>query len=169
MIYVWILGLTSTNLFVLGSLTGLIISPLYPLSFGWFNQKLNVIPSLLAMLCCGSAFGSLIVQKVAGRLLLYKYLSCIFFVDRNLTKKILLYVLGFVMDRDPNHFPTLLTVIIILPIILHIISNVITFFHERKLRNRQHPIKNDIPLSREHFGEEEQQLTNYLKDDNEKQ
>lgn len=73
MIYVWILGLTATNLFVLGSLTGLIISPMYPLSVGWFNQKLNVVPPLLAALFCGSALGSLILQKVAGRLFSYRY------------------------------------------------------------------------------------------------
>ncbi len=68
MIYVWIIGLTATSLFVLGSLTGLIIAPLFPLSFAWITQKLNVIPALLAALLCGCGLGSLILQKIGGRL-----------------------------------------------------------------------------------------------------
>ncbi len=67
-VYVWILGLTSTNLFVLGSLTGFIISPLYPASFAWINEKLNTIPLLLAALFCGVDLGSLVLQKIGGEL-----------------------------------------------------------------------------------------------------
>jgi hypothetical protein len=81
----------------------------------------------------------------------------------------LLYVLGMVMDFDPNHFPTLFTVCVILPIILYIISNIITFFHERKLKTKQNPIINDVPLTSDNLGEEEQQLVDYLKNDNRKQ
>ncbi len=66
-IYVWILGLTTTNLFVLGSLTGFIIGPLYALSFAWINQKLNVIPPLIAAILCGGSLGSLVLQKIAGK------------------------------------------------------------------------------------------------------
>ncbi len=68
MVYVWILGLTVTNLFVLGSLTGFIISPLYPGSFAWINQKLNTIPLLLAALYCGIDLGSLVLQKIGGKI-----------------------------------------------------------------------------------------------------
>lgn len=60
------------------------------------------------------------------------------------------------MDFDPNHFPTLFTVCVILPIILYIISNIITFFHERKLKTRRNPIINDVPLTSDNLGEEEQ-------------
>jgi len=67
-IYVWILGLTTINLFVLGSLTGLIIGPLYALSFAWINEKLNTIPILLAALFCGGGLGSLVLQKIGGKL-----------------------------------------------------------------------------------------------------
>jgi hypothetical protein len=67
-IYVWILGLTITSLFVLGCLTGLIIAPLFPLSFAWFNQKLNVTPTLLAALLCGCDLGPSILQKIGGKL-----------------------------------------------------------------------------------------------------
>jgi hypothetical protein len=68
LIFVWIIGLTSTSLFVLGSLTGLVISPLFALSFGLFNQRLNVIPMLLALLLCGTALGIITFQKIAGNL-----------------------------------------------------------------------------------------------------
>ena len=67
MIYVWVVGLSATSLFILGSLTGVIISPIYPLSLGWFNQKLNVVPPLLGLLLGGSALGSLVLQKIAGK------------------------------------------------------------------------------------------------------
>jgi len=67
-IYVWVLGLTSINLFVLGSLNGFILGQLFPLSFSWINQKLNVIPILLATLFCGGGFGSLVLQKIGGKL-----------------------------------------------------------------------------------------------------
>ncbi|CAF5168744.1 unnamed protein product, partial [Rotaria sp. Silwood1] len=63
-IYVWVLGLTETSLFCLGSLTGLIISPLFPLSLAWINQKLNVTSPLIAALLCGSCLGSMILQKI---------------------------------------------------------------------------------------------------------
>src|SRR5438105_4723015 len=53
LIFVWIIGLTGTSLFILGSITGLVIAPLFSLSFGLFNQRLNVIPMLIALLLCG--------------------------------------------------------------------------------------------------------------------
>ena len=71
------------------------------------------------------------------------------------------------MDRDPNHFPTLLTICVIIPIILYIISTIITFFHDRNLKNRQHPINNNVPLTPHNISDEEQQLANYLRNDKE--
>ena len=56
LIFVWFIGLTSTSLFVLGALTGLVFAPIIPLSF--------------ALLLCGSAFGIIVSQKVAGKELL---------------------------------------------------------------------------------------------------
>jgi hypothetical protein len=67
LIFVWVIGLTSTSLFILGSATGLVFSPIFPLSFGLFNQRLNVTPLLLALLFCGSALGAIIFQKIAGK------------------------------------------------------------------------------------------------------
>ncbi|CAF0918842.1 unnamed protein product [Adineta steineri] len=64
-IYVWVFGLTITGLFILGGLTGLIIAPLFPLSFAWFTQNLNVITPLLAALLCACGLGSLVLQKIA--------------------------------------------------------------------------------------------------------
>jgi hypothetical protein len=72
------------------------------------------------------------------------------------------------MDDDPNYFPTLLAVSVIFPIILYIFANVITFFHERKLKHRQHSLANYISLKPHNFFEEESQLASYLQDDKEK-
>jgi len=174
MIYVWILGLTSESLFILGSLTGLIISPIFPLSFGWISQKLNVVPTLLGLLLCGATFGSLVLQKIAGKLLFLCTLSSVRFLRINCLvrnssdNRLKFYVLGFVMDDDPNYFPTLLAVCVVLPIMLYIVANVITFFHERKLKHRQNSLANYISLKPHNFCEEESQLANYLQDDTEK-
>jgi hypothetical protein len=72
LIFVWAIGLTSTSLFVLGAATGLVFAPLFPLSFGLFNQKLNVVPMLLALLLCGTALGGITFQKIAGKIYLNK-------------------------------------------------------------------------------------------------
>ncbi|CAF0728307.1 unnamed protein product [Adineta steineri] len=132
--YVWILGLTTTSLFVLGSFTGLIIGPLLPLSFAWVNQKLNVIPSLLAALLFGSGVGSLTLQKIGG----------------------------FIMDYDPNHFPTIIITCIILTIMLYMVSNIIIFVHQRNLKNLKHPVNNDASLTIDKVDEEEKQQTTDL-------
>lgn len=66
-VFVWAFGLTTTSLFVLGALTGLVFAPIFPLSFGFYNQKLNVIPLLIAVLLCGSALGAILFQKIAGK------------------------------------------------------------------------------------------------------
>jgi len=68
-IFVWAIGLTGTSLFILGAATGLVFAPIFPLSFGLFNQRLNVVPMLIALLLCGSAIGAIIFQKIAGNLL----------------------------------------------------------------------------------------------------
>ncbi|CAF1144679.1 unnamed protein product [Adineta steineri] len=131
LIYVWVIGLTSTSLFILGAVTGLIFAPIFPLSFGYFNQRLNVIPMLLGLLLCGTALGAMTLNKIAG----------------------------LVMDRDPNHFPTLLAVCILMAIILYIVSYLVHFVHQRKnLLNVQSTANNDTTRSSEDFREEEQQI-----------
>jgi ABC-type uncharacterized transport system permease subunit len=65
-VYVWFIGLTSTNLFVLGAFTGLVFSPTFPLSFGFINQRLNVNPFLLGFLLCGGSLGAMAFQKLGG-------------------------------------------------------------------------------------------------------
>jgi hypothetical protein len=67
LIYVWVIGLTGTSLFILGAITGLIFSPIFPLSFGFFNQRLNVIPMLLGLLLGGTALGAITLNKIAGK------------------------------------------------------------------------------------------------------
>ncbi len=53
------------------------------------------------------------------------------------------------MDHNPNHFPTLLAVCILMAIILYITSNLIYFFHQRKLLSHaQSSVTNDrVPSS----------------------
>ena len=66
LIFVWGVGLTGTSLFILGAGTGLVFAPIFPLSFALFNQRLNVIPMLIALLLCGAALGAITFQKIAG-------------------------------------------------------------------------------------------------------
>ena len=67
LIFVWMIGLTFVSLSLLGAVTGFILSPIFPLSFGFFNQQLKVIPMLLALLLSGTAFGAMSLNKIAGR------------------------------------------------------------------------------------------------------
>lgn len=69
LIFVWVIGLTLASLLVLGAITGLIFSPMHPLSFGFFNQRLNVIPMLLALVLAGGASGAMTSNKIAGLVL----------------------------------------------------------------------------------------------------
>ncbi|CAF4000005.1 unnamed protein product, partial [Rotaria sp. Silwood1] len=137
LIFVWAIGLTGTSLFILGAATGLVLAPLFPLSFGLFNQKLNVMPMLIALLLCGSAIGGIALQKIAG----------------------------FVMDLNPNHFSTLLILCILMSIILYVASNLVYAFYQRKdLSNARSSVTDGAALSLEGFNEEEQLVTNRLKD-----
>jgi hypothetical protein len=67
------------------------------------------------------------------------------------------------MDRNPNQFPTLLIVCILMSIILYVVSNLIFIFHRRKNPlNARVSVTNGAALSPESFNEEEQQMSNYL-------
>ncbi|CAF1077410.1 unnamed protein product [Adineta steineri] len=132
LVSVWVVGLTSTSLFILGVVTGFIFFPIFPLSFGYFNQRLNVTPMLLGLLLCGTALGAMTFSKIAG----------------------------LVMDHDPNHFPTLLAVCILMTTIIYIVSHLVHFVHQRKnLSHAQSSANNDTTHSSEGFREEEQQIT----------
>jgi hypothetical protein len=51
------------------------------------------------------------------------------------------------MDRDPNHFSTLITACVITAIALFILSNIIIIFHERRIKTRRNSIVNEVPLT----------------------
>jgi hypothetical protein len=69
------------------------------------------------------------------------------------------------MDRNPNHFPTLLIVCMLMSILLYVASTVVYFLHERKNSlNARASITNGAALSPDIFNEEEQQMTEYLRD-----
>ena len=60
------------------------------------------------------------------------------------------------MDRNPNHFPTLLAVCILMAIILYITSHLVYYVHQRNT------LINDATLSPERLNEEEEQMNIYL-------
>ncbi len=66
LVLVWIVGLTGTSLLILGAISGLIFAPIIPLTFAYFNRRLNVVPILLASVSCGQALGTIAFQKIAG-------------------------------------------------------------------------------------------------------
>ncbi len=68
LVFVWVIGLSATSLFILGAITGLVFGPLIPLTLAFFNQRLNVVPFLLALVLCGTAFGMMIFPKLGGKL-----------------------------------------------------------------------------------------------------
>ncbi len=70
-VYVWTVGLSVTSLFVLGACTGFVFSPIFPLSFGFINQRLKMNPLLVGVFLCGAAFGAISFQKIAGEHLNY--------------------------------------------------------------------------------------------------
>jgi len=73
------------------------------------------------------------------------------------------------MDRNANHFPTLLAVCILMAIILYIVSHLVYFFHQRNnLLHARSSVKNDPTLSPECFNEEEQQMGIYLRNQEDK-
>ncbi len=72
LVLVWIVGLTGTSLLILGAISGLIFAPIIPLTFAYFNQRLNVVPILLALVLCGQALGIITFQKVAGKFIFEK-------------------------------------------------------------------------------------------------
>ncbi len=65
------------------------------------------------------------------------------------------------MDKNPNHFPTLLFICIIMSILLYIISNVIYFIHQRK--TTKNASTNPTKLSQEVVNDEEEEMTTYLR------
>ncbi len=67
------------------------------------------------------------------------------------------------MDSNPNHFPILLIVCILVSIILYVASNVIAFIHQRNSAK-------DTPriTGTKSVNEEEQEMANYLKDQDDK-
>jgi len=73
------------------------------------------------------------------------------------------------MDRNPNHFPTLLIVCMLMSILLYILSNIVYFFHQRKHPvNAQASTTNDATaVSPEDFNDDEQNMAKYLKEQEE--
>ncbi|CAF1425116.1 unnamed protein product [Adineta ricciae] len=139
LVFVWTIGLTSTSLFILGAATGLVLAPIFPLSFGTINQQLETTPVLVALLLCGSALGAITFQKLAG----------------------------LIMDRNSDHFPTLLIICMLVSIILYIASNVIHFVHRRKTSSHARgSVIRGAPFLPERISLEEKEMNEYLRNQN---
>lgn len=74
-----------------------------------------------------------------------------------------LLFLGLVMDKNLNHFPTLLIVCILSSILFYIAAKVVHIFHQRNNSSQiRASVTNGAALSPEGF-HEEQEMTDYLK------
>ena len=62
------------------------------------------------------------------------------------------------MDTNPNHFPTLLFICILMSILLYVISNILYFIHQRKkTKNARLITANDNELNFKSVDNEEQE------------
>ncbi|CAF1112814.1 unnamed protein product [Adineta steineri] len=137
--FVFIIGLTTTSLLILGAFSGLIFGPIFPLTCGLINQRLNAVPALIALIFSGSAVGAIIFQQIAG----------------------------ITLDHDPNDFPILLAFFVLMLIILYTASNLIYHFHQRRnLENTRSSLTNGAALARESLTDEELPMINYPRDQN---
>lgn len=151
--FVWFIGLTSQTLFILGAFTGLIFSPLFPLSFGLINQRLTVIPLLLSLLLSGSALGSIVFQKLAGR-----SFDELFFDNF----RFFFHRLGFVMDLNPNHFPTILILCLILSISFYVLSTIVFYIDKNQREKSSTKSKIVVKVTDPTNPTEEEEMIKYL-------
>lgn len=69
------------------------------------------------------------------------------------------------MDKNPNHFPTLLFIGILVSIILYVLSNIVYFIHQRQTTKKAETTStNSKKISPEGVNDEEQEMTIYLRD-----
>ncbi len=69
------------------------------------------------------------------------------------------------MDKNPNHFPTLLFIGILISIILYVLSNIVHFIHQRQTTKKAETTStNSKKISPEGVNDEEQEMTIYLRD-----
>ena len=69
------------------------------------------------------------------------------------------------MDRNPNHFPTLMFICAIMSSLLYVIANVVYFIHQRKkVQNLQALAIDNANMNAKGLNDEEQQVTKCLKD-----
>lgn len=72
------------------------------------------------------------------------------------------------MDTNPNHFPTLLIVCILLSILLYVASNVISFIHQRNSAKDTAIISTVGTKLTVGVNEEEQEMASYLREQEDK-
>ncbi|CAF1425123.1 unnamed protein product [Adineta ricciae] len=110
LLWIWSSDWIIAQLLILGTFTGLAMAPLVQLSLAFINERLKVTPVLIAYVYSGSALGALVFHQTTG----------------------------YIMDHDPNYFPTLFFISTLAAILLYILSNGVYYFHRRKnLSNAQ--------------------------------
>ena len=68
------------------------------------------------------------------------------------------------IDRNPNQFPTLLVICILMSFLFYTVSHLVYLYHQKKnLSKGRASVTNGAALTPENFNEEEQQMTEYLK------
>jgi len=66
------------------------------------------------------------------------------------------------MDTNPQHFPTLIIVCVLLSILLYFAALVLSLCYRRQItKTPQHPISTSVPVV-SHPNEEEQQIESFL-------
>ena len=74
------------------------------------------------------------------------------------------------MDKNPNQFPTLLIVCLLMAIVLYVIASIIGHLHQRKTAAnlRTSRTKDNSTLPSSDVNNEEQEMANYLADEEKK-
>lgn len=62
------------------------------------------------------------------------------------------------MDHNPNYFPILITVCVIISIVFYILSNIVVFVHERNLPPKDPSMGNDRSTAKDKFDEKGQMM-----------
>lgn len=72
------------------------------------------------------------------------------------------------LDSNPNHFPTLLIICMIMSILLYVSASIVAFFHKKKRQTSKivqvTKTNEELEIVPQQISEEEQQMENYLKD-----
>lgn len=67
LIFIWVIGATSTSLCVLGTAAGAVLGALFPLSMAYISERMQVTHVALAYLYSSEAIGGALFSKICGK------------------------------------------------------------------------------------------------------